>query len=98
MSSFVRAETAVAKNGDEIEICVNAEPGELEQEMRLAEPYLSQSEFPPEAEKAGVMQGVGPMKICVVYDKVPTAQRTQEEQIGKALDGCRVKIWKTEAA
>ena len=37
MSSIVGAEAAVAKSGDEVEVCVNAEPGELEQEMRLAE-------------------------------------------------------------
>ena len=47
MSSIVGAETALAKNGDEVEVCVNAEPGELKQEMRLAEPYLWDSDFPP---------------------------------------------------
>ena len=58
VSSIVSAETAVAKNGNEVEVCVNAEPGELEQEMRLAEPYLWDSEFPPGAEKAGMTKEI----------------------------------------
>ena len=32
------------------------EEGEIEQELRLAEPLLWESEFPPEAEKKGMMK------------------------------------------
>ena len=96
-SSIVGAETAAANIGDEIEECVNAAPGELEQEMRLAEPYLWESEFPPESEqKAGRMKGMGSRK-SFVYDEAPAAQCSQD-QMDNALDGCWVKVWKTECA
>ena len=41
----------VGKDGTKIDVEVNAEEGELDQEMRLAETLLWESEFPPEAEK-----------------------------------------------
>ena len=41
---------------------MNAEEGELDQEMRLSEPRLWESEFPPEAEKKGMMKEMNSMK------------------------------------
>ena len=49
---------------------VNAEEGELHQEMRLAEPLLWESEFPPEAEKKGMIKEMNSMKEFDVYDEV----------------------------
>ena len=78
MSPSVRAETTASKNGDEVKACVNAEPGQLEQEMRLAEPYPWDTEFQPEAEKPGTMEKMGSMKSFDVHDEIPTAQCSQE--------------------
>ena len=44
---------------------MNAEEGELDQEMRLSEPRLWESEFPPEAEKKGMMKEMNSMKNLV---------------------------------
>ena len=49
---------------------MNAEEGELDQEMRLSEPLLWESEFPPEAERRGMMKEMDSMKNFEVYDEV----------------------------
>ena len=96
MSSIVGAETAAANIGDEIEECVNAAPGELEQEMRLAEPYLWESEFPPESEqKAGRMKEMGSMK-SFVYDEAPAAQCSQDQMDALSARGCFQDIAKMD--
>ncbi|CAE7367435.1 infB, partial [Symbiodinium sp. CCMP2456] len=56
VASIVGGEEVVGKDGSKIDVEVNAEEGEMEQEMRLAEPLLWESEFPPEAEKKGMMK------------------------------------------
>ena len=57
---------------------MNAEESELDQEMRLSEPLLWESEFPPEAEKKGVMKEMNSMKNFDVYDEVKVEDCTQE--------------------
>ena len=51
LASIVGVQEVVGKDGTKIDVEVNAEEGEIEQELRLAEPLLWESEFPPEAEK-----------------------------------------------
>ena len=71
-----------------IDVEVNADEGEIEQELRLAEPLLWESEFPPEAEKKGMMKEMNPMKDFDVYDEVLVKDCT-DEQVNEALD-CRM--------
>ena len=59
----------VGKGGTKIDVEVSAEKGELDQEMRLSEPLRWESEFPPEAEKKGMMKEMNSMKnfdVCVM--------------------------------
>ena len=49
LASIVGFEEVVGKDGTKIDVEVNAEEGEIEQELRLSEPLLWESEFPPEA-------------------------------------------------
>ena len=44
-ASIVGVEEVVGKDGTKIDVEVNAEEGEIEQELRLAEPLLWESEF-----------------------------------------------------
>ena len=87
VASIVGVGEVVGKDGTKVEVEVNAEEGELEQELRLAEPLLWESEFPPEAEKKGMMKEMQSMKDFDVYDEVPVKDCT-DEQINEALD-CR---------
>eukprot|EP00439_Symbiodinium_sp_Y106_P005086 s6380_g1.t1 len=83
-------------DGTKIDVDVNAEEGELDQEMRLSEPLLWESEFPPEAaERRGMMKEMDSMRNFEVYDEVKVDDCTQE-QIDGALDCRRVKVWKSE--
>ena len=95
IASIVGVEEVVGKVGAKIEVDVNAEEGELDQEMRLAEPLLWESEFSPEAEKKGVIKEMNSMKEFDVYDEVMVKDCT-EEQVSEALDCTWVKVWKTE--
>ena len=45
LASIVGVEEVVGKDGTKIDVEVNAEEGEIEQELRLAEPLLWESEF-----------------------------------------------------
>ena len=45
IASIVGVDEVVGKDGTKIDVEVNAEEGELDQEMRLAEPLLWKSEF-----------------------------------------------------
>ena len=92
LASIVGVDEVVAKDGTKIDIEVNAEEGEIEQEMRLAEPLLWESEFPPEAEKKGMMKEMNSMKDFDVYDEVLVKGCT-EEQVNEALDCRWVKVW-----
>ena len=85
----------VGKDGTKIDVDVNAEEGELDQEMRLSEPLLWESEFPPEAERRGMMKEMDSMRNFEVYDEVKVDDCTQE-QIDGALDCRWVKVWKSE--
>ncbi|OLP82435.1 Copia protein [Symbiodinium microadriaticum] len=85
----------VGKYGTKIDVDVNAEEGELDQEMRLAEPLLWESEFPPEAEKKGMIKEMNSMKEFDVYDEV-MVKDCAEEQVSEALDCRWVKVWKNE--
>ena len=62
LSSIVGVDEVVGKDVTKIDVEVNAEEGELDQEMRLAEPLLWESEFPPEAEKKGMIKEMSSMK------------------------------------
>ena len=95
VASIVGVGEVVGKDGTKVEVEVNAEEGELEQELRLAEPLLWESEFPPEAEKKGMMKEMQSMKDFDVYDEVPVKDCT-DEQINEALDCRWVKVWKNE--
>ena len=86
-ASIVGIDEVVGKAGTKIDIEVNVEEGEIEQEMRLAEPVLWESEFPPEAEKKGMMKEMNSMKDFDVYDEVLVKDCT-DEQVNEALD-CR---------
>ena len=87
LASIVGVDEVVGKDGNKIDVEVNAEEGEIEPEMRLAEPLLWESEFPPEAEKKEIMKEMNSMKDFDVYDEVLVKDYT-EEQINEALD-CR---------
>ena len=95
VASIVGVDEVVGKDGTKVEVEVNAEGGELEQELRLAEPLLWESEFPPEAEKKGMMKEMQSMKDFDVYDEVPVKD-CADEQINEALDCRWVKVWKNE--
>ena len=95
LASIVGVDEAVGKDGTKIAVEVNAEEGEIEQELRLAEPLLWESEFPPEAEKKGMMKEMNSMKEFDVHDEVLVKDCT-DEQVNEAL-ACRwVKMWKNE--
>eukprot|EP00439_Symbiodinium_sp_Y106_P062733 s417_g9.t1 len=87
LASIVGVDEVIGKDGTKIDVDVNAEEGELDQEMRLSEPLLWESEFPPEAERRGMMKGMDSMRNFEVYDEVKVDDCTQE-QIDGALD-CR---------
>ena len=70
LASIVGVEEVVGKDGTKIDVEVNAGEGEIEQELRLSEPLLWESEFPPEAEKKGMMKEMNSMKEFDVYDEV----------------------------
>eukprot|EP00439_Symbiodinium_sp_Y106_P077642 s1065_g16.t1 len=93
LASIVGVDEVAGKDGTKIDVEVNAEEGEMEQEMRLAEPLLWESEFPLEAEKKGMMKEMNPMKDFDVYDEVLVKDCT-EEQVNEALDCRWVKVWK----
>ena len=95
LASIVGVEEIVGKDGTKIDAEVNAEEGEIEQELRLAEPLLWESEFPPEAEKKGMMKEMNSMKGFDVYDEVLVKDCT-DEQVNEALDCRWVKVWKNE--
>ena len=95
LASIVGVEEVVGKDGTKIDVEVNAEEGEIEQEMRLAEPLLWESGFPPAAEKKGMMKEMNSMKEFDVYDEVLVKDCT-EEQVNEALDCRWVKVWKNE--
>ena len=95
LASIVGVDEVVGKGGTKVHVEVNAEEGELEQELRLAEPLLWESEFPPEAEKKEMMKEMTSMKDFDVYDEVLVKDCT-EEQINEALDCRWVKVWKNE--
>ncbi|CAE7372426.1 unnamed protein product, partial [Symbiodinium sp. CCMP2456] len=95
LASIVGAEEVVGKDGTKIEVEVNAEEGELDQEMRLAEPLLWESEFPPEAEKKGMIKEMNSMKEFDVYHEVMVKDCT-EDHVNEALDCRWVKVWKNE--
>ena len=95
IASIVGVDEVVGKDGTKIDVEVNAEEGELDQEMRLSEPLLWESEFPPEAERKGMMKEMDSMKNFEVYDEVKVDECTQE-QIDGALDCRWVKVWKSE--
>ena len=94
-ASIVGVEEVVGKDGTKIDVEVNAEEGEIEQELRLADPLLWESEFPPEAEKKGMMKEMNSMKDFDVYDEVLVKDCT-DEQVNEALDCRWVKVWKNE--
>ena len=95
LASIVGVEEVVGEDGTKIDVEVNADEGEIEQELRLAEPLLWESEFPPEAEKKGMMKEMNPMKDFDVYDEVLVKDCT-DEQVNEALDCRWVKVWKNE--
>ena len=95
LASIVGVDEVVGKDGTKIDVEVNAEEGEIEQEMRLAEPLLWESQFPPEAEKKGMMKEMNSMKDFDVHDEVLVKDCT-EEQVNEALDCRWVKVWKNE--
>ena len=95
LASNVGVDEVVGKDGTKIDIEVNAEEGELDQEMRLAEPLLWESEFPPEAEKKGTIKEMSSMKEFDVYDEV-MVKDCADEQVSEALDCRWVKVWKNE--
>eukprot|EP00439_Symbiodinium_sp_Y106_P074225 s3018_g14.t1 len=87
LASIVGVDEVLGKDGTKIDVDVNAEEGELDQEMRLSEPLPWESEFPPEAERRGIMKEMDSMRNFEVYDEVKVDDCTQE-QIDGALD-CR---------
>ena len=95
MRRFFGVEEVVGKDGTKIDVEVNAEEREIEQELRLAEPLLWESEFPPEAERKGMMKEMNSMKDFDVYDEVLVKGCT-DEQVNEAVDCRRVKVWKNE--
>ena len=95
LASIVGVDEVVGKDGTKIDVEVTAEEGKLDQEMRLAEPLLWESEFPPEAEKKGMIKEMNSMKEFDVYDEVMVKDCT-DEQVSEALDCRWVKVWKNE--
>ena len=95
LASIVGVDEVIGKDGTKIDVDVNAEEGELDQEMRLSEPLLWESEFPPEAERRGMMKEMDSMRNFEVYDEVKVDDCTQEKVDG-ALDCRWVKVWKSE--
>ena len=95
LASIVGVDEVIGKDGTKIDVDVNAEKGELDQEMRLSERLLWESEFPPEAERRGMMKEMDSMRNFEVYDEVKVDDCTQE-QIDGALDCRWVKVWKSE--
>ena len=95
LASIVGVEEVVGKDGTKIDVEVNAEEGEIDQELRLAEPLLWESEFPPEAEMKGTMKEMNSMKDFDVYDEVLVKDCT-DEQVNEVLDCRWVKVWKNE--
>ena len=95
LASIVGVEEVVGKDGTKIDVEVNAEEGEVGQELRLAEPLLWESEFPPEAEKKGTMKEMTSMKDFDVCDEVLVKDCT-DEQVNGAPDCRWVKVWKNE--
>ena len=93
LASIVGVEEVVGKDGTKIDVEVNADRREIEQELRLAEPLLWESEFPPEAEKKGMMKEMNSMKDFDVYDEMLVKDCTDEHE---ALDCRWVKVWKNE--
>ena len=79
LASIVGVDEVVGKDGNKIDVEVNAEEGEIEPEMRLAEPLLWESEFPPEAEKKGMMKEMNSTKDFDVYDEVLVKDCTEEQ-------------------
>ena len=59
VASIVGVHEVIGKDGTKIEVDVNAEKGDLglDQEMRLSEPLLWESEFPPEADSTLELYG-----------------------------------------
>ena len=55
-ASIVGVDEVVGKDGTRIDVEVNAEEGELDQEMWLSEPLLWESELLPAAETKGMMK------------------------------------------
>ena len=84
IASIVGVGEVVGKHGTKIEVDVNAEEGELDQEMRLAEPLLWESEFPPEAEKKGMIKEMNSMKEFDVCDEVMVKDCT-DKQVSEAV-------------
>eukprot|EP00439_Symbiodinium_sp_Y106_P049872 s4799_g6.t1 len=95
LAPIVGVEEVVGKDGTKIDVEVNAGEGEIEQELRLAETLLWESEFPLEAEKKGMMKEMNSMRDFDVYDEV-FVQDSTDEQVNEALDCRWVKVWKSE--
>ena len=70
LASIIGIEEIVGKDGTKIDIEINIEEGEIEQELRLAEQLLWESEFHPEAEKKGIIKEMNSIKDFDVYDEV----------------------------
>ena len=95
IASIVGVDEVVGNDGTKIDVEVNAEEGELDQEMRLSEPLLWESEFPPEPEKKGIIKEMNSMKEFDMYDEVMVKDCTAE-QVSQALDCRWVKVRKNE--
>ena len=95
LASVVGVAEVIGKDGTQVDVDVNTEESKLEQKMRLSEPSLWEDEFPPEAEREGMMKEMNSMKKFEVYDEVKIEDCT-EEQINEALDCRWVKVWKDE--
>ena len=76
---------------------MNAEEGELDQELRLSEPLLWESEFSPEAERKGMMKEMNSTKNFDVNDEVKIEGfAPRSKQVDEALDCRWAKVWKGE--
>ena len=91
VASIVGVDEVVGKDGTKIDVEVNAEEGELEQEMRLAEPLLWESELPPEAEKKGMMKEMNSMKEFDVLKTVPR-NRSMRPSMADGSKSGRMKL------
>eukprot|EP00439_Symbiodinium_sp_Y106_P043240 s572_g5.t1 len=90
LASIVGVEEVVGKDGTKIDVEVNAEEGENQQELKLAEPLLWESEFPPEAEKKGMMKEMNSMKDFDVYDEDFMSRLSEEvllKETGQPVPG-----------